>query len=312
MIYVTQILYLTTVYLTKLSILGLYVRIFRAKWSTRTCKVFFVIIAAYAVAAIVSTIFQCWPVNAIWDLYVFLTFYRNRDQRGYEIPELGNWSCIDRSWSWLTSAIFNTASDFVILALLPFMIWTLQGSPIKKILLTAIFGVGVFAFAAGILRLTTLVEASREPALDPMVDTVKSNMWTILEASLGAICACLPMLRTPLQQFFPRYFDRAFRTPNPSQHSIPLTEIAQPRIQIISNPSQAFGGPPQARRRSGSLGGLLENAAETNAEQSPTQNKRVRRRTPTFNYAQYQGKNKGGNRESTADALPKRPSFESF
>ena len=55
--------------------------------------------------------------------------------------------------------------------------------------------------------MTTLGSASR--GLDQTRDTLLSTIWTTVEANTGIICACLPMLRTPLSRVFPRIFLRS-------------------------------------------------------------------------------------------------------
>lgn len=43
-------------------------------------------------------------------------------------------------------------------------------------------------------------------ALDINHGTLPSTIWTIVEANTGIICACLPMLKTPLAKLFPSLF----------------------------------------------------------------------------------------------------------
>ena len=65
-------------------------------------------------------------------------------------------------------------------------------------------GLGGFVFATSILRMTTLDVASKAP--DPTYGTLKSTMWTTIEASTAITCACLPMMRTPIQRLMPKLF----------------------------------------------------------------------------------------------------------
>lgn len=52
--------------------------------------------------------------------------------------------------------------------------------------------------------MTTLDQSSK--ALDLTQGTLLSTMWTTIEASTAIVCACLPMLRTPVQRLVPRLF----------------------------------------------------------------------------------------------------------
>jgi hypothetical protein len=194
MFYLDQIFYKFTINLTKLSILTLYLRIFTQPWFVRTCWGCFAVVSAYAIASILATVFQCTPINGYWD----------RHGPSVNPTPQPKPHCISTTAFWLSNAIYNISTDIVILVTLPFMIWSLRLPRSQKIGLTFVFGLGIFVFATSVLRLTTLERGSQ--ARDPMVGTVISTMWTMIEASTAAVCACLPMCRTPLQRLWPRLF----------------------------------------------------------------------------------------------------------
>ena len=52
--------------------------------------------------------------------------------------------------------------------------------------------------------MTTLDQSSK--TLDPTQGTMLSTIWTTVEASTAIVCACLPMIRTPVQRLVPRLF----------------------------------------------------------------------------------------------------------
>jgi hypothetical protein len=214
MFYLGQIFYKFTINLTKLSILTLYLRIFIQTWFVRTCWCCFAVVSIYATASVLATVFQCTPINWFWDRFAS--------------PPLGNGdpgaptpSCINTTVFWLCSAVYNISTDIVILTTLPFMIWSLRLPKSQKVGLTFVFGLGIFVFATSVLRMTTLANGSR--AKDPLIGTVKSSMWTIIEASTAVICACLPMCRTPLQRLWPKVFSASYASAEALQtHSQPL------------------------------------------------------------------------------------------
>jgi hypothetical protein len=213
MFYLDQIFYKFTINLTKLSILTLYLRIFIQTWFVRTCWCCFAIVSAYAIASILVTVFQCTPINWFWDRFASPP------------PDIGDPgapqpSCISTTTFWLSNAVYNISTDIVILTTLPFMIWSLRLPKSQKIGLTFVFGLGIFVFATSILRMTTLPSGSR--AKDPLMGTVKSSMWTMIEASTAVICACLPMCRTPLQRLWPKIFSASYASAEALQtHSQP-------------------------------------------------------------------------------------------
>ena len=55
--------------------------------------------------------------------------------------------------------------------------------------------------------MTTLNTGSK--AKDQMYGTLNSTIWTTIEANTAIICACLPMLKSPLAALFPRLFPRS-------------------------------------------------------------------------------------------------------
>lgn len=57
-----------------------------------------------------------------------------------------------------------------------------------------------------VLRMTTLKTGSK--ASDVTFGTLNSTIWTAVEANTAIICACLPMLKSPLAALFPALFPR--------------------------------------------------------------------------------------------------------
>lgn len=55
--------------------------------------------------------------------------------------------------------------------------------------------------------MTTLKTGSK--AKDQLYGTLNSTIWTTIESNTAIICACLPMLKSPLAALFPRLFPRA-------------------------------------------------------------------------------------------------------
>ncbi|ERF68673.1 hypothetical protein EPUS_05734 [Endocarpon pusillum Z07020] len=266
MFYLDQIFYKFTINFTKLSILTLYLRIFTAPWFVQTCWCCFAIVCAYAIASILATVFQCTPINYYWDHHA--PPVPTNHNPGVKSSE-SHPRCINTTAFWLANAIYNISTDIIILTTLPFMIWSLRLPRSQKIGLTFVFGLGIFVFATSILRSTTLESGSK--AKDPMVGTVASTMWTMIEASTAVICACLPMCRTPLQRTWPRLFPSKYgsagglQTHTPSQTAVSglrsrrtLVETDSPKVNGIG---LANGGakplPNSAQKPREMSGGML-------------------------------------------------------
>ncbi|WEW61251.1 hypothetical protein PRK78_006741 [Emydomyces testavorans] len=176
----------------KVSITLLYRRIFDTnKFRFKlVCDCVLGFVAAYAVASILVTLFECSPVARIWD----------RTLPG---------TCINFTAFWYANAAWNISTDITILLLPMPVIHTLRLPTKSKVGLTAVFTLGIFVCATSILRMTTLDFSSKSH--DQSYGTLLSTMWTVIEANTGIICACLPMLRIPLSRLLPRLLPSYWR-----------------------------------------------------------------------------------------------------
>ena len=133
-----------------------------------------------------ATIFQCHPISRAWDRWS------------------GSGTCVNLGVLWYANAIYNILTDFVIVLMVPPVIFKLQLPMRQKLVLACVFGLGVIVCAASISRLTTLYSSAYGD--DITAGSLVSTIWTTIESGLGIVCANLPMLRTPLQHFFPHLF----------------------------------------------------------------------------------------------------------
>lgn len=133
-----------------------------------------------------ATVLQCAPVSRAWDRWN------------------GNGTCFNLGVLWYSNAVYNIVTDFVIVLMVPPIILTLHLPLRQKLALIVVFGLGVIVCAASISRMTTLYSSAY--GMDVMAGSFVSTIWTTIEAGLGVICTNLPMLRTPIQHFFPTLF----------------------------------------------------------------------------------------------------------
>lgn len=123
---VSQILYGPIIFVTKLSILLLYLRVFAP--STKRKTYFFIQILIWLnllfyLASTLVKIFECTPRSKIW----------HRDTPG---------TCININSLITTASIFNVVSDFLILLLPIACVWRLQMKLTKKLGTSAVFAAG--------------------------------------------------------------------------------------------------------------------------------------------------------------------------
>ncbi|KAF1832247.1 hypothetical protein BDW02DRAFT_555181 [Decorospora gaudefroyi] len=179
------IVYYLALGLTKGSILLQYRRIFTTrKFQLANWGVMLVVIA-YTIWTVFSSIFVCLPVRAFWT------------------REVGA-RCLNQSVLWFTNAGLNIATDFAIIILPIPVIRNLKLGQRQRIGLIAIFTVGGSVCIVSILRLQSLVQISNSK--DPTYDNTPAATWSAVEVNVGIICSCLPLLRPLLTRWLPTAF----------------------------------------------------------------------------------------------------------
>ena len=149
------------------------------------------LIAAYYSAAVLTTIFECTPIA-----------------KAYEKSLPGH--CIDSGTFFFTNAGFNIATDVAIMVLPIPVIKSLHLPNRQKVILSLVFAVGLLATATSIYRLFTLNLSAQ--AEDPTWVVGPGVLWSATEMNVAIICACLPVLKGPLQTLFPRLFASSNRS----------------------------------------------------------------------------------------------------
>ena len=133
--YVAQIIYNLTIFLTKASILLLYLRAFSPV--RRTCIILHIVLwanFAFYFAETVVEVFQCLPIRKAWS------------------PLLPG-HCINEKAVQTSSAAINTFSDFVILVVPLANVWDLQLSGKGRVGMIMIFSFGALYVQTCTIRL---------------------------------------------------------------------------------------------------------------------------------------------------------------
>lgn len=123
---VSQIIYGPIIFVTKLSIFLLYLRIFAPSTRSKThifIQVLIWVNLLFYTANTIVKIFECTPRSKIWD-------------RG--TPGI----CVNINSLIMTAAVFNVLSDFIILLLPIACVWRLQMKLTKKLATSAVFAAG--------------------------------------------------------------------------------------------------------------------------------------------------------------------------
>ncbi|KAI9755041.1 MAG: hypothetical protein M4579_004444 [Chaenotheca gracillima] len=184
LVYVDQILYGIVVFVTKVSILLLFLRIFGPKqiliWST---WILIGVMAAYYLAATLAKVLICTPIKKQWE------------------PEVPGF-CLNTNAIFLTDCIFSIVSDFYILITPMPLIWNLRMPVRRRLGVMSVFAMGIFACLASILRTYYTLRPSNE--LDTTYRLIPIMLWSLAEINLGIISSCLPILPSLFRHYFAR------------------------------------------------------------------------------------------------------------
>ncbi|KAL3431445.1 hypothetical protein BDV09DRAFT_198742 [Aspergillus tetrazonus] len=131
------------------------------------------------------TIFSCLPVSHAWDA-----------------------ASPGRCWMPgilpYTSGALSSATDLYVLLLPVRTLWALNITAWKRIRLAAVFGLGILAFAASIVRLGMTHVLTSSPDATWNISSI--SKWATVEAYTGIICACLPVLPALLDRYREKNF----------------------------------------------------------------------------------------------------------
>ncbi|MCJ1393209.1 hypothetical protein MMC18_006081 [Xylographa bjoerkii] len=165
----------------KLSILCLFVRLFPIRRVRIEAYILIGIVTTFCLAALLAFLLQCRPIQANWDPTIEAV-------------------CGNQAASWLGTGITNILTDVMVLALPIPSVWNLKLPRVTKIGLIGIFGVGFLVCIISILRIISIFSIS---LADITYTKVPTDIYSILEPSLGIICACLPILRPIFDRILP-------------------------------------------------------------------------------------------------------------
>ncbi|KAF6219382.1 hypothetical protein HO133_005208 [Letharia lupina] len=108
---------------------------------------------------------------------------------------------VGTSASDTSTSVFNTFADFALLILPMFVLWNSHMPLNRKGGLIGIFLVGALACAAGLVRIWSTVNALGNET-DTSWTTAEPLTWTAIEAGVGLVCACFPVMAPLFGQFF--------------------------------------------------------------------------------------------------------------
>ncbi|KAI1852284.1 hypothetical protein JX265_006334 [Neoarthrinium moseri] len=183
-----ELFYITSLALTKVSILLFYLKVF-PKRSFRICVYILIgLNIAYALGYDLVLIFQCSPIDGAW---------RSWDGEY-------NAKCISINILGWSAAAINIALDLGTIILPLPELFQLSMSMKKKVQILLMFAVGFFVTVVSAIRLRSLIEFGTTSNVTQ--DYVEVGYWSTIEVPVGVICACMPAIRSLFSQVFPAIF----------------------------------------------------------------------------------------------------------
>ncbi|KAI4729851.1 hypothetical protein E4T49_02153 [Aureobasidium sp. EXF-10728] len=176
--YFTELLYLTAIGLTKISMLLFYLRIF-PDWKLR--RAIYGMIGAclvYIVVFVTVTALQCIPVNQAWLKW-------DGEHKG---------KCLNLNADGWASASLNIILDLIVIVLPMKQLTSLKMSWVRKLGVVAMFLGGGFVTIVSILRLKYLIQFAHTDNVT--WDYLPVGYWSAVETHVGVMVACAPAIRS--------------------------------------------------------------------------------------------------------------------
>ncbi|KAK8050267.1 hypothetical protein PG994_011997 [Apiospora phragmitis] len=186
--YWDEMIYITSLALTKVSILCFYLKVFPARWFRNVAYVLIGLNLVYALTYDFMLAFQCQPIEGAW-----LFWDGEYKAKCISINVLG--------WS---AAGVNIALDLATIILPLPSLFQLSMSMKKKAQIVLMFAVGFFVTFVSIIRLRSLIMFGTTQNVTQ--DYVEVGYWSTIEVPVGIICACMPAIRSLFSLVFPKVF----------------------------------------------------------------------------------------------------------
>jgi hypothetical protein len=228
--YYDEILYLTSIALTKISILLFYLRIFPNPNFRRLVWIAIAYCVGYILGTVIALVFQCKPLNLAW------TRWDNEHPgKCFNLNLLG----------WMTAAL-NIVGDLLVICLPLHELSKLAMGRRKKAGVMLMFLGGGFVTVVSMLRLKYMIQFNNSHNVT--WDYTPIGYWSTLEVHVGIIIACLPAVRSLQRRIFPSsrspnsYYPERSGAYGYSKGGSPFPSIAKPKAgnpDLTTTASQA-------------------------------------------------------------------------
>ncbi|KAF5630076.1 integral membrane protein [Fusarium sp. NRRL 52700] len=190
-LFLTEFVYGTVLCTIKVGILLMYYRIFPTKSMRIGGYILGGMTFSWWIGIIFASIFQCSPVDKAWK------------------PFMKGGTCLDKNRFFIGNSIPNIVMDAMIIALPVFEVSKVQVPRSQKIAIAGIFLLGGLIVIISCIRLkyiVALLQAGQEADFTKLIST--PWIWTVIEPSVGILCACLPTMQPLLYVLFGRFITK--------------------------------------------------------------------------------------------------------
>ncbi|KAK4170607.1 hypothetical protein QBC36DRAFT_391530 [Triangularia setosa] len=183
--YINIIIGGTSLILTKISILLLFLDVFAIATARKITKFFLILVILYAIYLLTSNILFCIPISSFWELSA------SKDR------------CFPQDTKYFADAAINIALDFSIFCI-PIPVVRAMTLPWRqKLWLYFIFALGFFVCIVSCIRLHFLWYVTVSP--DKPLEGTHMAYWSTIEMNVAIILACIPTLKPLMAKIFPWY-----------------------------------------------------------------------------------------------------------
>lgn len=223
-LFLSPIFWVTAVTIIRAAIISLYIQVLPNRSFLIACYAALAVNVIFGVSAVIADCLICWPITYRW------------------APSMVDGSCGDQKSLDMFIAIFNMLQDVVVVVLPTPILWGLQMARSKKMALSCVFGIGIMICAITIYRVQVTSTIGDPTNLHAQDTYCRVALLTSLEALLGVISACLPLLRPLVRKLRGPcpHSERAIHTiESPASGSIPIV-LRRSQMQNLSSGKHCF------------------------------------------------------------------------
>ncbi|QRC98512.1 hypothetical protein JI435_045660 [Parastagonospora nodorum SN15] len=199
--FVTQPLYLFAICLTKLSVGFFLLRIAVQPFYKKLIIGIMCFMSFYTIGCFFTIVLQCTDLRVQWDQTVKGTCWSTKT--------LKSLSYSNQALNILTDVAFSVAIPIP-------MLWNVQMNRRQKASIIGILGLGMFATAAAVVKLSYVSTYGRSG--DWLWDSRDLTIWTVIECNVAIIAGCLPCLKPLFRTVLGSTYGRGTRKTEPSKY----------------------------------------------------------------------------------------------